>query len=527
MTRKKLYLLSLLGGVLLFLGWPSFGFTFILFFAFVPLLYIEHAFFTGETNARRTLLFGLSFITFFIWNISTTWWVANASMGGASMAILANSFIMSAVFWIFHLVKVRLLRANWRMPAANLLFIIFWLAYEFFHHRWDLTWPWLGLGNAFADNPTWVQWYEYTGTPGGSLWVLALNLMFFEWLRGNQKMIYGIACAIFLPIMISFAMYYSYEEKENPVNIIAVQPNIDPYSEKFYGMDFEEQLNKMLQLAKQKVDSTTDYLVFPETSLTEEIWENDLEETKSIHILKEFLKPFPKLKIIVGASTLHFYEEGEKLSVTARKFRKQEGYYDAFNTAFQIDNSNSIQGYHKSKLVPGVERMPYPVVFGFLEKLAIDMGGMSGSLGTQDERTVFKGKEGIAPVICYESIFGEYVGEYVRNGASLIFIITNDGWWGDTPGYKQHLIYGRLRAIETRRSIARSANTGISCFINERGDISQATEWWKPAVIQANINSNSEKTFYVNRGDIIGRVCFYVSALLIVIYFLLMFRKKN
>ena len=433
--------------------------------------------------------------------------------------------------------------------AANWLFPIFWLAFEFFHHRWDLTWPWLTLGNAFAKNHTWIQWYEYTGVPGGSLWVLALNLLFFDLLNGKTKNAFVIATTILIPIIISFILYYSYDEKENKVNVVCVQPNIDPFSEKFNSMNFEEQLNKMLALAKQKTDSTTDYLVFPETALTEEIWENDLKQTSSIYILKEFLKQYPKLKIISGASTWHLYEEGDKLSATAHKFKKsasadpssvgQPGYYDAFNTALQIDNSDSIQIYHKSKLVPGVERMPYPKVFGFLENLAIDLGGMSGSLGTQDERTVFRapsnspeggeksnssesplrgvGGLGVAPVVCYESIYGEYVGEYVNNGATLIFIITNDGWWRDTPGYKQHLLYGRLRAIETRRSITRSANTGISCFINERGDFSQETQWWKPSVIQANINSNTEKTFYTKFGDFIGRICFYVSGILLLI----------
>lgn len=528
MNKKKLYLLSLLSGVLLFLGWPPFGFTFILFFAFVPLLYIEHAFSSEEIKAKRILLFGLSYISFFIWNILTTWWVTNASVGGGAMAILANSFIMSIVFWIFHTVKVRMLKLGWKRQTTNWLIVIFWLSYEFFHHRWDLTWPWLGLGNAFADNPTWIQWYEFTGTPGGTLWILVLNLMIFEWLAARHKMIYSIAAVILFPIIISSAIYYLHEEKNNPVSIVVVQPNIDPYSEKFSGMNYEEQLNKMLGLAKQKVDSATDYLVFPETALTEGMWENKIQHTSSIHLLREFLKAFPNLKIVVGASTWYLYEEGEKYSVTARRYNAEDGYCDAFNTALQVDNSDSIQIYHKSKLVPGVERMPYPVVFGFLEDLAIDLGGTAGSLGTQEERTVFKGREGIAPVICYESIFGEYVGEYVRNGATLIFIITNDGWWGDTPGYKQHLIYGRLRAIETRRSIARSANTGISCFINERGDISQATEWWKPAVIQARINSNSENTFYVEHGDIIGRVCFYISGIVLLFAIFMRFlAKKN
>jgi len=528
MARKKLYLFSLLSGTIFSLSWPPYGFPFLLFIAFVPLLQIEHAFSTGQTPARRTLLFGLSYLTFFVWNLASIWWVYNASLGGAIMAVLGNAFIMSAVFWISHLTKKRLLIAGWRLSAANFVFIIFWLAFEFCHYRWELNWPWLTLGNAFSGNYKWIQWYEYTGTCGGSLWVLAVNLMLFDLIKDKEftvqiskTKVAGIALTIFLPIIFSLIIYYSYNEKEAPVNVVVVQPNIDPYNEKFNGMTFEDQLNKMLDLAKQKVDSSTEYLVFPETALTEDIWENDLEQTASIIQLRKFLKKFPKLKIITGASTFHLFKAGEKLSITARKFNQQDGYYDAYNTSFQIDNSGKIQIYHKTKLVPGVEHMPYSSVLGFLDKLAIDLGGTTGSLGIQEERTVFSSLkpstmgERIAPVICYESVFGEFISEYIRNGATLIFIMTNDGWWGNTPGYKQHLIYGRLRAIETRRSIARSSNTGISCFINERGDILQSTEWWKADVIKASINSNSEKTLYVRMGDIIGRVCFYVSGIIL------------
>src|SRR5207247_2436074 len=111
---------------------------------------------------------------------------------------------------------------------------------------------------------------------------------------------------------------------------------------------------------------------------------------------------------------------------------------------------------------------------------SIDLGGTSGSLGMQKERTVFKTQSTInnpqsaifiAPAICYESIYGDFLSAYIRNGAEFIAVITNDGWWGDTPGYIQHENYARLAAIEFRRDIARSANTGISCFINQKGDI--------------------------------------------------------
>ena len=189
----------------------------------------------------------------------------------------------------------------------------------------------------------------------------------------------------------------------------------------------------------------------------------------------------------------------------------------------QIYNTGQMHIYHKSKLVQGVEFILDAYILKPLEKLSLDLGGTTGSLGTQDEPSVFishgdpahSGLK-IAPAICYESIYGEYIAEYINKGAKLICIITNDGWWGDTPGYKQHLAYARLRAIETRRSIARSANTGISCFINQRGDILQPTEWWEPAVIKGTLNANSKLTYYTKYGDYIGRIASFLAVLMLV-----------
>jgi apolipoprotein N-acyltransferase len=194
-----------------------------------------------------------------------------------------------------------------------------------------------------------------------------------------------------------------------------------------------------------------------------------------------------------------------------------DAYYDNYNTALQLDNTGKIQVYHKSKLVPGVEKMPFPVLLKPLESLAINLGGTIGSLGTQQQRTPFVSPAHlkVAPIICYESVFGEHVSEFVKNGAGLLFIITNDGWWGDTPGYKQHLIYGRLRAIENRRCVVRSANTGISCFINEKGDIEDATGWWQPAVIMKTLPIHEQLTFYTRHGDYIGRISAYGTLFLI------------
>jgi apolipoprotein N-acyltransferase len=119
--------------------------------------------------------------------------------------------------------------------------------------------------------------------------------------------------------------------------------------------------------------------------------------------------------------------------------------------------------------------------------------------------------------ICYESIYGRFYTEYIKKGANLMFIITNDGWWDNTPGYRQHLTYASLRAVETRRSIARSANTGVSALINQRGEITARAGWWTPAVLKGTLHANDKHTFYVTHGDYIGRLACFVMLLLLLV----------
>ena len=108
---------------------------------------------------------------------------------------------------------------------------------------------------------------------------------------------------------------------------MVVQPNIDPYNEKFDGMTASEQLEKMLALGKEKIDSTTDYLVGPETALVEGIWENKIEDSYSIQRIRTFLKDYPHLKFVLGLSSYRMYENGEKPSSTARPWRRKENMF--------------------------------------------------------------------------------------------------------------------------------------------------------------------------------------------------------
>lgn len=531
MKKTYLILLSILTGVLLSLGWPAGGFPGLLFVAFIPLLFVEDYIVQNKHNFIKASLFLHAYIAFFVWNLLTTWWIYYSTLFGALMAVFFNALFMALAFHFYHVLRRNLFKGR----GGFVILIFFWVTFEYLHLDWDLTWSWLNLGNGFANYPSWIQWYEYTGTFGGTIWILGANILIYLVLKyglgllrlKKRVLLYGLlAIAVLaIPITISLFRYNHYVEKTDPVNVVVVQPNIDPYNEKFGGMSPQDQLDKIIRLSRQKLTLQTDYLVCPETAIPEGIVESELNDSWSIDSLQALLADFPQLKIVIGISSFKIYELDEKRTETARISGDGSYYYDVCNTAMYYDSAHIPQLYHKSKLVPGVEKMPFPKLMKPLEKFAIDLGGMTGSHAIQNERSVFTTKEShikIAPVICYESIYGDFMTGYMRNGANLIFIITNDGWWDDTPGHRQHFEYGRLRAIESRRSIARSANTGISGFYNQRGDDFQRTAYWEDAVLSMTLNANDRMTFYSRFGDYFGRIFQYVTLSFLIIQFVML-----
>ena len=529
MTLSKIHLigLSALTGILLALGWPAIGnFSPILFLALVPLLVVEH--YLSSTNRSFALYPLLAFAAF---NTLTTWWIYCVTESFTTKlfvllaAIAVNSIMMTLVFMLFHYTKKHL-----GQRRGYIALIAYWMAFEYFHLNWELTWPWLSLGNGFANQVSWIQWYEYTGVFGGTLWILIANILVFQLLSKalfnalpfgkNKGTLIIIAAVLIVPIVISKIRYHNYAEAAQPIEVAVIQPNVDPYNEK-YETSAAEQLEEMIKLLDNNLKGEPSYIVAPESALSGDIQEHNILESSTIRTIGHFLQRHPKTEFVSGMSSWKLLEK-DALTGTARKFAQGDAYYDMYNAAIQIGVEGTPQVYHKSKLVQGVEKMPFTSILKPLEDLALDLGGTIGSLGSQEESSVFQSAISdlkVAPVICYESIYGEYVASYVQKGANIIFIMTNDGWWNDSPGYKQHLAYARLRAIENRRSIARSANTGISCLINQRGDILDASNWWEETVIQGTLNSNHELTVYTRAGNYLARIASFVAAALLVFAF--------
>lgn len=513
---------------------------FLILFSFVPLFFIDEICVTKKLRISWLYVF----IYFLLWNVVDTYWIYNATMAGAIAAILANSLQMSVVFWLFSLFRKKL--SKWEKGNSltflpYLFFIVAWTGWEYYYFNAEISWPWLVLGNAFAGSVQCIQWYEYTGVLGGTLWILTTNILLYRIIsnelhrdksvegkyavRTRISSYIGYAVILAAPFIVSKVMYDNYTEKENPREFVVLQPNIEPYSDKFKNMSRTEQDQILLDLAEDAVTENTVFAVAPET-FTWYIDEERVHNSVTVRSIDNFVERHPKVNFVFGAITIKMYpwdvypgsSKGHRPTLTSKEGRGF--WYDTFNASMIIDSTGNYDVFHKSKLVVLTEFVPFPKLMAPINKLAISLGGTTGSYGTQPEITIFTASDStrIGTAICYESVYGGYYTDYVKKGAQVMTVITNDGWWDNTPGYHQHLRYSSLRAIETRRSIARSANTGISAFINQRGDRLQESSWWEKATLRGDLNLNDELTFYVKNGDYIGRISVFVFCLLTLLY---------
>lgn len=537
MSRNvHLIILLLLFDLLMSLPFLVPGTGYLALIGLVPLLMAEKI--ATETKMRRFCLWHYS--AFLIWNFATTFWVCNATVGGGIFASVANAFQMSLIFGLFRYSK-RYLRGS--LPYIFLM--VAWIAWERYYLTWaQISWPWLLLGNAFARSTSLIQWYEITGTLGGSLWVWAMNLGIFgilsavqsgRWKEYNAKAktaaILRICILFFGPLMTSLFLWP--EPDNGRLDVYIAQPNIDPYN-KFGGMTQEEQNATMIAQVADAPKNRPLLMLAPET-FTNDVITNDLALSPTLLSFDAFLRSSPKANLIFGASSHEYIHSALRPSQTARRLNDGGTWVESHNSALITDGTGRAEIYHKSKLVVGVEMMPYPAVFRHVDEW---LGGVMGREVGQKEASNLNFYEyddsgsvkrtiPVGCAVCYESVYPEHCAEYVKKGAELLTIITNDAWWKDTPGYRQHLSYASLRAIETRRWIARCANTGISAVIDPSGKILRKTSWWQKETLHESVGLRDGHTFFVRHGDVVGRISVLCFLLLFLNLLVMVFTKRK
>ena len=538
--NKTLALLMVLFTALISLPYlvPHLGFLSLV--ALVPLLCAERI----ATMVGKKRFFWWYFAAFLAFNLATTWWVCKATVGGGLFASFYSALFMSAIFAVF-----RVARKRFSGIVPYIFLAASWIAWERFNltHA-QLSWPWLILGNAFGRSVSLVQWYEITGALGGSLWVWLSNIAVFSllvslsdgrWWRWNTKArVAAIASTVLVtlgPAIASEIRFATYEERSDAgtLDVVLAQSNFDPWHKLHYTPQ-SEQNAQVIGLFEKHLHSRENsdsllLMLIPE-SFSSDIWLNDPEAAPTWRSFSALVASQANANLIFGASTHEAFRRASAPSPLARQM-KDGTWYQSYNTAFITDGAAYTDHRNKCKLVVGAESTPYPKIFAPIDDM---LGGLMGRCVPDRQARCFeirgRGEDdrrlrtGVA--ICYESIYPELCKQYVDDGAQMLSVITNDGWWGDTPGYRQHFSYSRLRAIELRRDVARCANTGISGFINQRGDVVSQSGWWVPDVLESKVNLSSEKTFFATYGDIVGRVCTFVCLMLLALLIVKTITKK-
>ena len=518
MNIKRNIYLALASGLMLGLPWWVPDLFMVVFIAWLPLLWLEAQ---VRQQSNPYAVFNYALISFLLWNIIGTWWIVQAHVVGAFLIICANAMVQALVFWL-----ASRIRSILKIPFA-IPFLIIWMGYEHFHLAWDLAWPWLNLGNALATAPRLIQWFEFTGVRGGTLWIILTNLAAFRLLTADRSKspklttVFGTAPLLFLlfPVGISYLIFESFQEPSETVSFALIQPNLDPYTEKFDPQNYARHVDEFFKTASAIVDEDTQYLFGPETLIVELIDETEPSASTYYRDLLTFRKKYPTLNILLG---VHSYR---KLGITdippGSRFNREENfYYEAFNSALYLPPgpAATAQFYHKTKLVPLFERVPFVNYLRFLGKYSLELGGYTGTYSNRQESNIFKWPDAsisISPIVCYESIFGPYCARNLPEQNGFICMITNDGWWKNTPGYIHHFNFSPVRAIENRRDFVRVANTGISALIDARGIVVARTPWWEKAILKGEIHLHSGQTFFARHGDYLGRFSLILGGLLI------------
>lgn len=484
--------------------------------ALVPLMMISASYSDSARDWWR--MAGWAALTFVLWNVATIWWVWIAAPIGPITATAFSTFWNLVGFMLYHYASKRASRA-----LSYTLLAFTWVATEYLYTSAEvLSFPWLTLGNGFSKDVWAVQWYSLTGVFGGSLWVLLSNIAIFEFVVSRRKWAaIRAAAVVVVPIVASLAMYWSHEPATQTVQVSVMQPNVDCYEEKFSGSERAQTKNILDLLAQTPASSSV--VVLPETALPEHLDDDAPLEGEIVGQLAAFVdEQLPQTMLTTGVTTVKQYESQSKPTATARV--AWGGYYDVYNSAIALNADTDDVLHHKMRLVIGVETMPFT---GFLDRF-VDLGGITGQLGRNDKATVFeKGGVKYGPAICYEGIYGDCFARFAREGAQVMLVMSNDGWWGNTPGHKCLFDYCRLRAVECRRAIARSANTGVSGFITSRGDVIERMGWDERGVLTADVEVRDDETLYVQYGDWVGRLSLLIAVLGAMYLAAYMVKRKN
>jgi apolipoprotein N-acyltransferase len=532
-------LLALISGFLLDLPFPiagplppwraAFGWI-----ALIPLMYalldpenVSHA-----RYLRRSAFTG--YLCGIFWYVLNCYWIyhtmhlyGGVPAAGAAGIVVLYSMVLGLYFGLFGLGMAFLRRVSDGIAVPLMVAPVLWGAIELAAARITSV-PWDQFGYSQVDNFLLTRLAPWTGVYGISFLLVCVNALFTAALLSksiHMRLRLGVGAAL-AAILMQLGSWM--QPKPAPTQALAVllQPNFDVrVNNDWIGDEWDRNIAVFLR----------------QSEITYAPWYEGMPSpSKPTHIELEYLFRLEQpggarppvhepISLIAWPESPSPFTEGDPRFREAMHQLASEtgaGIVAGNPTAdWEIDESGnrvlrdynsasfiSPQGefvgrYSKIHLVPFGEYVPYRDLFFFAHHLTKQVSDFSRG----KERNVFTANgHRYGVFICYESIFGDEVRQFAKNGAEVFVNVSDDGWYGDTSAPWQHLNMARMRAIENRRWILRDTNSGVTATIDPQGRVVQSSPRHVFTSLPAMYGFGDDMTFYTRYGDVFGWACVVV-----------------
>jgi apolipoprotein N-acyltransferase len=523
----SVYLMPVITGILLWLSALPSSLWYLSFIAFIPLLFASDL---AIKTGRPVLTFCFQLlITLIVFYAGAAYWILQTTY-----LVFLIGFLIVLPFILLLTPYIWLKKRESRYSAVY--FISAWLVAELVQSYFQLGSPFYNLGNNLGKLPHIIQWYEFTGAAGGTLWILVVNFLLYalvKTLKSNSRHLVrrGVATLVILfgPVFVSLILFYSYHEKGPKTEVLIIHPGTDCSNVK-YRINIYGLMDIYLKVMLPQLTPNTGYVVLPETAITNAGWVKDLDNNLVFDYYKAHTAAYPDLKLVTGAIVYESIPDvesikGHKKIPGIRYSKNYNVWYYTYNSALLVQKNQPVQMRTKDGLVPYQEYAPYPTLLPRFSPVGIDFQFSAREKNSK----VFTDENRMrtAAFICYELVYGRLFAQSARHGAQAFFVLLNEGWYSDPKVPEQFLQLSVIRAIENRRSIAHASNLGVSAFINQRGEIIQRIDRKTPGFLKQEILLNRNKTLEATAGNYMGFIAILTISLVIVNELIMKRRTKT
>ena len=484
---------SLATGVLLAASFPPYPLPFVSCLALAPLLRSWR--FAADARRLYTdayLAFQLTFILSFSW---PAFHALPATGLASTTGIVLIPMTMAAPFALSLPVRKQLGKAGGYVFLISLYLLVeaFWL-------HGPVSMPSALLGHSLAAWPSLNQFADIAGVAGLSLWILLLNVLVTEaWLEPSSRW-YTLG-ATFLLIVLAAGysrlrlIQYQHHGDES-IRILAVQPGTTAII--WTNPDDHERLVELLEFSDSLLTATRDavsMIVWPETAIP--LAGSDSAESKNWQMLREWTAE-RNVALLAGSITRSRLSDDPSVAYA--------------NSALFFAPGASPEKYDKNILVPFAERVPFESLYESLSELRVDAGGVAGYQPGQTQPQFTLGDTSFGVVICFESLFGHFMREYVRNGTGFVVAISNIGWWGPSFAPSHYIGFSSLRAVEFRRPLLINTVAGPTVLVHPDGGVEQMAYWMEKRGVVLTLPHETTLTMYARYGDWLFLVAIALAA---------------